>query len=183
MSSNLYSGIPSGKNPPEDINVVVEIPLGSTSKFQYDETAGYMTLDRVMHSPFHFVYEYGFIPQTHAGDGDALDVLLLASRPTFPGCVVRARIIGALLSEDEEGEDNKFLAVPHEKVDPHYSEYKDINDVPKHLLKEIEHFMKDYKLLEEGKHEHVNIKDWKDKSYAMKLVEAGIEAYHAKSSS
>lgn len=175
--SNLYRDIEPGKNPPEEINVVIEIALNSSSKFEYNEDAGYMTLNRVLHSPFHYVFEYGFIPQTLSGDGDALDVVLLASRPTFAGCVVRARVVGVLLTEDEEGVDNKLIAVPIEKVDPTYKHVQDIGDVDPHRKKEIEHFFQDYKKLEEGKYEHVKVKDWKDKVFAQKLVTDAMTKY------
>lgn len=174
---NLFREVEPGQNPPEDLNVVIEIPLNSTSKFEFNPDTGYMELDRVMYSPFYYVYEYGFVPQTLSGDGDPLDVIVLATRPTFPGCVIRARVIGVLLTEDEEGEDNKVIAVPHEKVDPYYAEIKDIKDVPIHLKKQIEHFMKDYKFLEPGKHEHVKIKHWRGRSQALKIVEKAIKQY------
>lgn len=178
--ANLFRDIEPGKNPPHELNCVVEIPLHSTSKFEYNHKAGYLELDRVMYSPFHYVYEYGFVPQTMSGDGDPLDIILLASRPSFPGCVVRVRVVGVLLTEDEEGEDNKVIAVPCEKVDPHFANVLDVGDIDPHLKKEIEHFMKDYKFLEPGKYEHVKVKQWRKKSVALKIVEKAIKQFQKK---
>ncbi|MFH1656925.1 MAG: inorganic diphosphatase [bacterium] len=174
---NLYKDIPAGSNPPEEINVVIDIPKGSSSKFEYDEEKGYFALDRVLYSPLIYPFEYGFIPQTHSEDGDSLDVILLATYPTFPGCVIKARPIGVLLMSDEAGGDNKIIAVPVDKVDPRFKEIKDITDVGEHLKKEIELFMQDYKKLEVEKYKHVKVEGYAGKEKAKELIVAASEKY------
>ena len=144
--ANLFKDIPAGENPPEEINVVIDIPKGQNCKFEYKEE-GYFALDRVLYSPFFFPFEYGFIPQTESGDGDSLDVILLTTFPTFPGCVIKSRPIGVLLMKDEAGTDNKIVAVPIEKVDPNFKETKSIKDVGEHLKEEIKVFFQYYKKL------------------------------------
>ena len=109
---NLYKDISSGGNLPDEINVIVEVPKNSSNKYEYDEEKGNFKLDRIIHSPLFFPFEYGFIPQTLSEDGDALDIVLLATFPTFVGCLVKAIPVGVLLMEDEKGVDHKIIAVP-----------------------------------------------------------------------
>lgn len=174
---NLYKDIPAGANLPEEINVVIDIPKGSSSKFEYDEEKGYFSLDRVLYSPFIYPFEYGFIPQTHSEDGDSLDVILLATYPTFSGCVIKAKPIGVLLMSDEAGGDNKIIAVPVNKVDPRFKEIQDISDVGEHLRKEIELFMQDYKKLEVEKYKHVKVEGWAGREKAKELISTGAKKY------
>ncbi len=174
---NFYKDIPAGDNPPEEINVVIDIPKGSSSKFEYNEEKGYFELDRVLYSPFIFPFEYGFIPQTDSEDGDSVDVVLLATHPTFPGCVIKARPVGVLLMSDEAGGDNKIIAVPTEKVDPRFKEIQDIADVGEHLKKEIELFMKDYKKLETEKYKHVKVEGYESKGKAQEIIKKGMEKF------
>ncbi len=170
---NLWKDVPPGKNPPKEINVVVEIPKRSRNKYEYREEEGYFKLDRVIHSPFHYSSDYGFMPQTISEDGDALDVLILTEEPTFPGCVVAVRVIGVLKMEDETGKDDKILGAPVE--DPRTASYKDISEVNKHKKKEIEHFFSSYKGLEKGK--WVKIKDWVGREEAWDIVEKAMKRY------
>jgi len=174
---NLFKDLSSGPNPPQEINVVVDIPRGSSNKYEYNEEQGYTELDRVLYSPMFFPFEYGFIPQTASDDGDSLDVVLLTTFPTFPGCLIKARPIGFLLMKDEAGVDNKIIAVPLDKVDPRFKEIKDIKDVPEHLKKEIQTFFEDYKKLEKDKYEHVKIGGFEGKAKAEEIIKKAVEKY------
>jgi len=174
---NLFKDISSGDNPPEKINVVIDIPKGGKNKFEYNEGGGYFELDRTLHSPMFFPFEYGFIPQTTSGDGDSLDVALLTTYPTFSGCLIKARPVGVLLMEDEKGLDNKIIAVPVDDVDPRFKDIKDIEDIEEHLKEEIKLFFTDYKKLEKGKHEHVKVKGWEGSKTAKKIIEEGVASY------
>lgn len=172
---NLYKDISPGDNLPEEINVIVDIPKGCSNKYEYKEEKGYFELDRVIYSPLFFPFEYGFIPQTLSEDGDSLDVLLLTTFPTFSGCLIKARPVGVLLMEDEKGIDHKIVAVPLEKIDPHFKNIKDIEDVNEHLKEEIKVFFEDYKKLEKGK--FVKIKDWGKAGKAKEIIEKAIKKY------
>ena len=175
--NNLYKDIPSGENLPEEINVVVDVPKGCNNKYEYSEEGGYFELDRVNYMSMFYPFDYGFIPQTHSEDGDALDVLLLTTYPTFPGCVVKARPIGMLLMEDEAGVENKIIAVPIEKVDPRFKEIQDINDLGEHYKKEIQVYFQDYKKLEPKKYEHVKVDGFEPKEKALEIIKQAVEKY------
>lgn len=172
---NLFKEISPGKNPPHQINIIIDIPKGEKNKYEYREEEGYFELDRVLYSPFFFPFEYGFIPQSASEDGDSLDVVLLTAYSTFPGCLIKARPIGVLLMEDEKGIDNKIIAVPLEEIDPRFKEIRSTEDLGEHLKKEIEVFFADYKKLEKGK--YVKIKGWVGTEKAKNLIEKGIRAY------
>lgn len=175
--TNLFKDIPAGENPPEQINIVIDIPKGSKNKYEYEEDKGYFKLDRTLYSPMFFPFEYGFIPQTTSGDGDSLDVVLLTTYPTFSGCVISARPVGVLLMEDEAGIDNKIVAVPLEEVDPRFGEIRKIEDLGEHLKKEIEIFLADYKKLEKEKYKFVKIKGWKGAEKAKEIIKKAVEKY------
>jgi len=177
---NLFKDIPAGENPPAKINVVVDIPKGSKNKYEYEEDKGYFKLDRTLYSPMFFPFEYGFIPQTTSGDDDSLDVVLLTTYPTFPGCVISARPIGVLLMEDEAGIDNKIVAVPLEKIDPRFKKIRKIEDINEHLKKEIEIFLADYKKLEKEKYKFVKIKGWEGVDKAKEIIKKAAEKYAGK---
>jgi inorganic pyrophosphatase len=151
-----------------EIQVFVEIPKGSNLKFEFDEELKAIKLDRVLYGPNYFPFEYGFIIGTKGKDGDPLDCVLLSSFPTFPGCVVKSRIIGLLEMEDEAGPDTKIVAVPVEKIDPRFKEIQDIKDLPSHTKEEIKEFFETYKRLEPGK--WVKLKDFRGKEDAEELV-------------
>lgn len=172
---NLYKDISPGDNLPEEINVIIDIPKGCSNKYEYKEEKGYFELDRVIYSPIFFPFEYGFIPQTSSEDGDALDVVLLLTYPTFSGCLIKARPVGILLMEDEKGIDHKIVAVPLEKIDPHFKNIKDIGDINEHLKEEIKVFFEDYKKLEKDK--FVKIKGWEKADKAKEIIEKAIERY------
>jgi len=146
-----FNKISSGKNPPQEINVLVEIPQGSSVKYELDKNSGALVVDRFLHTSMSFPFNYGFIPQTHTEDGDPIDVALISSLPVTPGVIIPSRPIGLLEMEDEAGPDNKIIAVPAEKIDPALSHIKDINDINSHLRERIKHFFESYKELEPGK--------------------------------
>lgn len=148
---SILKKIPPGKNPPEDVNVIIEIPKGSNVKYELDEETGVISVDRILFTAMFYPFNYGIIPQTLMPDGDPADVLVLTEEPLLPGTVIRVRPIGVLEMEDEEGIDHKIIAVPISKVDPRYEKIKDINDVPEAVLNKIKHFFEHYKELEPGK--------------------------------
>ena len=172
---NLSKDVSCGKNPPEEINVIVEIPKGSNNKYEIDEETGAICLDRTLYGPQVFPFEYGFIPQTKSEDGDPLDIVLLATRSTFSGCVVKSRPIGIIFMEDEAGVDNKIIAVPVDKIDPRFKEIKEASDLSEHQKKEIQNFFETYKLLEPGK--FVKITEWGSSEQAKEIIAQAVEKY------
>ena len=168
--------ISPGPNPPEKIFVFVEIPEGSQNKYEFDEKLKVFKLDRTLHSPLHYPADYGHIPGTLCEDGDPLDVLVLVTEPTFPGCLIEARPIGAIEMEDEKGLDDKILAVPVH--DPRFDHIKDIRDISQHTLKEITHFFEMYKALEPNK--WVKIKGWLRAKEAKEKIKKAIQLYKEK---
>lgn len=162
-----------GKNPPEEINVVIEIPEGAMVKYELDKESGYIFVDRFVRTSMGYPANYGFIPNTMSGDGDPVDVLVLCSQPLLPNTVVPCKPIGLLEMEDESGVDAKVIAVPSEKSDPFWGIYDDISEVSAHVKAKIKHFFEYYKELEPGK--WVKIKDWKGKKAAYKEVSEGIK--------
>src|SRR3989344_9089629 len=160
-----YKSLPIGEKYPEKVNSVIEIPRGGRNKYELDEELGMLKLDRVLQSPMFYPADYGFIPQTLAGDGDPLDILILTDSPVFPGCMVEARPIGLLKTEDEKGQDEKILAVPAKN--PHYNNIDSLEKVEPHILKEIEHFFTEAKKLEPGKWAKVHGWEGKEKAHAM----------------
>lgn len=157
----------------EVIDVVVEIPTGSQNKYEFDESLGKYKLDRVLFSPMHYPTEYGYIENTLALDGDPLDALVYSTFPTFPGCVIEARVIGMLNMSDEKGQDEKLLAVPTE--DPRFKDVNSLDDVPSHLLDEISHFFKVYKDLE---NKETNIEGWEDYAKATQVIKDCIDRHN-----
>ena len=160
--------LPPGKNPPDDIYAVIEIPQGSNIKYDLDKDIGAIFVDRFLFTPMFYPANYGFIPNTLAEDRDPMDVLVLSRYPVVPGSVIRCRPVGVLIMEDESGKDEKILAVPHSKLDRSFENYKDINDLPQSVLDEIKHFFERYKDLEPGK--WVKVKEFKGVEEARKLI-------------
>lgn len=158
----------AGDNAPEEINVFVEIPQGSSIKYEVDKDSGLLFVDRFLHTAMSYPFNYGFVPQTDAEDGDAVDVLLISSMPVTPGSVVRARPIGMLEMEDEAGMDNKILAVPVKKIDPDYTDIEDIDDISEHTKNKIKHFFENMKSLEKGK--WVKLKNFLGRDAAMEEI-------------
>ncbi|MCY0865470.1 MAG: inorganic diphosphatase [Sulfobacillus sp.] len=154
------------------VDVVIEIPRGSQNKYEVDHETGRIRLDRVLFSPMHYPAEYGLIENTLSEDGDPLDALVLTSFPTFPGCIVRARIVGLLEMSDDKGVDNKLLGVAAD--DPRFDGIQSLDDVNPHILKEIPHFFQTYKQLE---NKEVEIRGWKGTDEALKVLEASRQRY------
>jgi inorganic pyrophosphatase len=150
----------------QSVDVLVEIPRGSRTKYELDQQTGRIRLDRVLFSSVHYPADYGFIMDTVGRDGDPLDALIVVEEPTFPGCIVPARPIGTLLMRDEHGEDEKILAVP--VGDPRFDEVRGLRDLAKHWLREIETFFATYKELESNK--SADVKGWQDADVAWKLI-------------
>ena len=170
-----YKDLPPGKNPPEDIYVVIEIPQGSSIKYELDKETGVIFVDRFLFTAMYYPFNYGFIPQTLADDGDPVDVLVVSREPVVPGSVIRCRPIGMLEMRDEEGIDTKVIAVPHEKLDPSYSNIKTVDDLPEVVREKIKHFFEHYKELEPGK--WVKVENWKGIQDAIEEIKKGIENY------
>lgn len=154
------------------VDAFIEIPTGSQNKYEYDEEVGAFRLDRVLYSPMHYPTEYGYLKGTLAQDGDPLDILVYTGFPTFPGCVIASRVIGVLLMSDDKGPDEKILAVPVD--DPRMNDIHSLEDLPAHVLKEIEHFFQVYKDLEK---KETHIEGWKDAAFAKKLYQECIDRY------
>jgi inorganic pyrophosphatase len=162
-----YKNLPIGENAPAVVNAIVEIPKGSTNKYEYDPRLGIFRLDRVLHSAVYYPADYGFIPSTLAEDGDPLDMLIFLSGPTFPGCLLEVRPIAKLDMVDDKGLDEKILAVAVH--DPRYYRIDDVQNVEPHVLKEIEQFFSVYKSLE-GKLSLTF--GWSGKAEALKRIDA-----------
>jgi inorganic pyrophosphatase len=161
-----------GKNPPNEINVFIEIPQNGSIKYELDKESGVVFVDRFLYTAFSYPFNYGFIPGTHAEDGDPVDVLVLCDKAIVPGTVIPAVPIGMLEMEDEEGIDTKIIAVPTKKVDPDYGIWADIADVPQSMKDKMKHFFEHYKELEPGK--WVKIKEWKGKADALESIKKGL---------
>ena len=144
--------IPIGKNPPDDLNVIIEVPLGGEPiKYEIDKASGALFVDRFLYTPMRYPGNYGFVPHTLCGDGDPLDVIVLNTRPLVPGAVVRSRPFGVLFMEDDGGKDEKILAVPVHKLTKMYDNIHDIGDMQQIQLERVKHFFTHYKDLEPGK--------------------------------
>jgi inorganic pyrophosphatase len=148
MNAKNYA---TGKAPPIDINVVIEIPQGSNVKYEIDEETGALVVDRFLFTPMSYPAAYGFIPGTLADDGDPADALVLVPSAVVPGSIIRARPIGVLHMTDEAGEDEKIICVPHDKVHPLYRDVQTTDDLPEIVRQSISHFFETYKDLEPGK--------------------------------
>jgi len=166
------SKVKAGKEPPTDINVVIEIPQGSAVKYELDKDSGMVEVDRFLFTPMYYPLNYGFIPNTLSEDEDPTDVLVVSREAVFPGSVLRSRPVGVLEMEDEDGVDAKIVAVPHEKVDNGYTDIQDVSDLPESLRNSIKHFFEHYKDLEPGK--WVKVHDWKGVEEAKGIIEADI---------
>jgi inorganic pyrophosphatase len=166
--------IPIGKNPPDDVNVVIEVPLGGEPiKYEMHKESGALFVDRFLYTSMRYPGNYGFIPHTLSGDGDPCDVLVANTRAIAPGAVINVRPVGVLVMEDDGGEDEKIIAVPSSKLTQRYDRVKTYTDLPEITLKQIEHFFEHYKDLEPGK--WVKIIRWGDAQDAHRLIREGIE--------
>lgn len=170
---NLLHKVPTGENPPHNINAIIEVVSKSRDKYEYDDEYETFVLDRILLPSVIFPIDYGFIPRTWYEDNDPLDVMILSHEPLEVGCMVRCRPVGIMVMEDEKGEDSKILAVIEN--DPRTEEIKDIGDVPKHKLDEIVEFFKSYKRLDpEG---FIKFKGWGDVEEAKETIQKSIDLY------
>ena len=161
--------ISAGINFPDDINVIIEVAVGSEPiKYEIDKNSGALFVDRYLFTPMTYPCNYGFVPHTLSDDGDPIDVLVATTRPIIPGAVINCRPIGVLLMTDEAGQDEKIIAVPTTKLSERYKNVLSYTDLPEITLKQIEHFFEHYKDLEPNK--WVKIDSWKDAKEAKALL-------------
>lgn len=170
---NLWRDIEPGTK--DNINVIIEIPRGSKNKYEIDKNTGLIALDRVMHTAQDYPFDYGFVPKSYWDDGDALDVLILATYPLSSGVLVRVRPVAVMEMTDGDESDNKIIAVPIN--DPRWDDIQDLGDINKHTLKEIKHFFSTYKKIQ-GK--FVEVKGFKNKAVAQADFEKSIRLYKEK---
>ena len=171
---NYLTDIPAGTDPPSTLYAVIEIPAGSSNKYEYDKDLNVFKLDRTLYSPVHYPGAYGFIPRTHSLDNDPLDVLVLLDGYSFTGAVLEVRPLGVLEMQDEKGPDHKILAVP--TTDPRRSEMQGLQHLAKHILTEVDYFFHIYKDLE-GK--HADTYGWQDRVVAHRIINESIERFDA----
>ncbi len=173
-NDNLVHLLPVGKNPPHEINCLVEIPRGCTNKYEYDEDLGIFKLDRVLYEAIFYPAEYGVVPQTlNKEDGDPLDIMVLSTFPTFPGCLIAARPIGLLRLVDSGETDSKIIAVPTH--DPRFENVKELEDLPAHAKKEIRNFWENYVELQPDK--KIKVEGWSGKEKAHEIILAAVKNY------
>lgn len=167
------SKLSAGKNPPHEVNVFIEIPQGSSVKYELDKESEVIMVDRFNFTAMFYPFNYGFIPGTSAEDGDPADVLVISSYPVLPGTIIPSRPIGMLEMEDEAGIDTKIIAVPTVKVDPFFSNINDVSDLDEMTKKKIQHFFNHYKEIEPGK--WVKIKNFLSKEEAYKAIKKSMK--------
>ncbi|MEJ8574814.1 inorganic diphosphatase [Microbaculum marinum] len=166
--------VPIGDNPPDEVNVIVEVPVGGEPiKYEMDKAAGTMFVDRFLYTPMRYPGNYGFVPHTLSEDGDPIDVLVPNQRPIIPGAVMSCRPIGVLVMEDEKGQDEKIIAVPVHRLTRRYDRIDSYRDLPEITLHQIQHFFEHYKDLEEGK--WVKVAHWGDREEARRMIAESIE--------
>ena len=162
-----------GNNPPDDVNVIIEVPVGGNPiKYELDKEAGTLVVDRFLYTPMAYPGNYGFVPHTLSEDGDPIDVLVCNTRQLVPGCVINVRPIGVLIMEDNAGQDEKVIAVPGHALTRRYDDVQNATDLPDITLQQIEHFFEHYKDLEPGK--WVKIGDWRGADEAKRLINEAI---------
>lgn len=170
--------IPIGDNPPDDVNVVIEVSVGGDPiKYELDKASGTLWVDRFLYTPMHYPGNYGFVPHTLSDDGDPIDVVVANTRAIVPGAVMNVRPIGILHMEDESGEDEKLLAVPTDKLTLRYEKIRNYSDMPSITIQQIQHFFEHYKDLEPGK--WVKVIGWGDEAEAKQMIMAAIERANA----
>ena len=163
-----------GSNPPHDVNVIIEVPVGGHPiKYELDKEAGTLVVDRFLYTPMSYPGNYGFVPHTLSDDGDPIDVLVCNTRQLVPGCVISVRPIGVLIMEDNAGQDEKIIAVPSHALTKRYDDIVNVSDMPEITLQQIEHFFEHYKDLEPGK--WVKMGEWLNAEEARRLIVEAIE--------
>jgi inorganic pyrophosphatase len=172
--------VPTGKNPPDEINVIIEIPKDSEPvKYEVDKESGAIFVDRILSTPMRYPCNYGYVPHTLCGDGDPADVLVILPLPLIPGSVIRVRPVGVLKMSDEAGSDEKLLAVPVDKIFSGYSHIHDLPQVSPHWCERIGHFFEHYKDLEKGK--WVKIDGWGGADEAKAILVDAIKRFNESS--
>jgi inorganic pyrophosphatase len=162
-----------GRNPPQDVNVVIEVPIGGEPiKYEMDKEAGALVVDRFLYTSMRYPGNYGFVPHTLSEDGDPCDVIIANTRAIIPGAIMSCRIVGVLLMNDEAGGDEKLLAVPSAKLTRRYDRIHNYTDLPEITLQQIEHFFQHYKDLEPGK--WVKVVRWGDAAEAQQILQSAI---------
>ncbi len=159
----------------DEFYVIIEIPKDTNVKYEIDKELGLIKVDRFLHTAMVYPFNYGFVPHTLANDGDPVDVLVICDLPVYPGSLIKVKPIGVLIMEDEEGTDEKIIAVPVSKIDPIDGVYEDIKDVPEAIKNKIKHFFENYKTLEPGK--WVKVKDWQSKDKAIEIIERAYKNF------
>ena len=172
----IWQNIIPGPRAPQSVYALIECPKGSRNKYEMSKVANVVLLDRVLHSSVIYPHDYGFIPGTYAQDGDPLDILVLSQQPTVPLTIIMSKPVGVLLMEDENGPDEKILAVA--EGDPIYSGFKDTVQLPHHFLDEIQEFFRTYKNLEEPK--YAEVRDWRGREAAFGIIEDCIRGFREK---
>ncbi|MEM7694830.1 MAG: inorganic diphosphatase [Pseudomonadota bacterium] len=173
--------IPIGKNPPDDVNVVIEVPVGGEPiKYELDKESGTLWVDRFLYTPMRYPANYGFVPHTLSDDGDPIDVMIASTRPIAPGAVMNARPVGVLKMEDDGGADEKILAVPSNNLTKRYEKVRSYEDFPPITIEQIQHFFEHYKDLEPGK--WVKVNGWGDVDEAKRLIVEAIAREKARKS-
>ena len=163
-----------GINPPEDVNVIIEVPIGGEPiKYELDKKAGTLVVDRFLHTPMRYPGNYGMVPHTLSDDGDPIDVLVASTRPIIPGAVINVRPVGVLRMVDESGGDEKIIAVPSTHLTKRYINVKNYTDLPTITVEQIAHFFEHYKDLEPNK--WVKIQGWGDADEARRMISEAIE--------
>ena len=170
----LIDAVSIGDNPPNDVNVIIEVALGGQPiKYELDKDAGILVVDRFLYTPMAYPGNYGFVPHTLSEDGDPIDVLVCNTRQLIPGCAINVRPIGALMMEDDSGIDEKIVAVPSSHLTKRYDGINDVSDLPEITLQQIQHFFEHYKDLEPGK--WVNVGGWKPADTARQMIADAID--------
>lgn len=163
-----------GQNPPEDINVIIEVPVGGEPiKYELDKESGTLMVDRFLYTPMRYPGNYGFVPHTLSEDTDPIDVLVCNTRAIAPGAIINCRPIGVLVMEDDGGQDEKILAVPSSAITRRYESIENYSDLPDISLEQVQHFFEHYKDLEPGK--WVKIEKWADAAAAKSMISQAIE--------
>jgi inorganic pyrophosphatase len=171
--------LPIGDNPPDDVNVVVEVGIGGEPiKYEMDKEVGTLVVDRFLHTPMRYPGNYGFVPHTLSDDGDPIDVLVANTRPIIPGAVINVRPVGVLRMEDDGGVDEKIIAVPSLRLTKRYINVHNYTDLPEITLEQIQHFFEHYKDLEPGK--WVKISGWGDAAEAKRMIVEAIDRFNSK---
>lgn len=170
---NILKKLPPGPNPPKEVYCLVEIPRGCTNKYEYHKKFGIFILDRVLYESVFYPCEYGNVPQTSTEDGDPLDIMVLSTFPTFPGCLIIARPVGALRLLDSGRKDDKIIAVPRD--DPRFDHIEDLENLTPHFKKEIRNFWENYAELQPGK--KIEIVGWREAKAAYQLINDAIKNF------